>query len=367
VTGPVIPPSMSWIGGTPEGREWLERLPASLAEAGRRWSLELGQPFADAFESLVVPGTRPDGSSVVVKLSHRGRENEYEAEALRVWAGDGAVALFDEAEETGALLLERAEPGFPLSETADRDAAVGVFVDLLPRLWRTAGPPFRGVAEEAAWWSGHLVDEWQRAERPIERELLDLALAALHELPPTQGELVLVHQDLHAGNVLRATRQPWLVIDPKPLLAEREFSLAPIVRGPELGHSRDAVLHRLDTLSAALGPRASQALDDRARPSRGRSPPTARSRPTWTSRAGSWRPECRRRSAGRCARGTIPSCDHDGPGPGRVAGDPRRLRARLLGAIAGRTRRERSSRCDLAIRDGWRRLGHQADHGHRCR
>jgi len=128
-----------------------------------------------------------------------------------------------------------------------------VFVDVLPRLWRPAGAPFRTVADEAAWWSGHMAEEWDHAGRPFERGLLDVALQALHELPSTQGDLVLVHQDLHAGNVLRATRQPWFVIDPKPLLAEREFALAPIVRGPELGHSRESVLHRLATLSAALG------------------------------------------------------------------------------------------------------------------
>ena len=253
MTGVVIPASLSWIGRTPEGRAWLEGLPAAVEAAARRWSLELGQPFADAVESLVVPGTRPDGTSVVVKLSWRGRENEHEAAALRVWAGDGAVELLDEDEETGALLLERAEPGEPLTEALDLVAALDVFVDVLPRLWRPAGAPFRTVADEAAWWSGHLAEEWDHAGRPFERGLLDVALQALHELPSTQGDLVLVHQDLHAGNVLRATRQPWLVIDPKPLLAEREIALAPIVRGPELGHSRDSVLHRLDTLSAALG------------------------------------------------------------------------------------------------------------------
>jgi streptomycin 6-kinase len=253
VTGPVVPASLSWIGGTPEGQAWLERLPVALAEAGRRWALQLGQPFADASESLVVPGTRLDGTSVVVKLSYRGRENEHEAEALRVWAGNGAVRLLDEDAETGALLLERADPGIPLSQTENPASGVDVFVDLLPRLWQPAGPPFRGIAEEATWWSGHLADEWEHAGQPFERELVEAALTYLRELPPTQGDLVLVHQDLHAGNVLRATRQPWLVIDPKPLLAEREFSLAPIVRGPELGHSRDAVLHRLDTLSTGLG------------------------------------------------------------------------------------------------------------------
>jgi streptomycin 6-kinase len=253
VTGVVIPASLSWIGRTPEGETWLAGLPAAVAEAARRWSLELGQPFADAFESLVVPGARTGGTSVVVKLSWRGRENEHEAAALRAWGGDGAVELLDEDEETGALLLERAEPGEPLSAFPDPVAALEVFVDILPGLWRPAGSPIRGVADEAAWWSGHLADEWEQAGRPFERDLLDVALTALRELPPTQGELVLVHQDLHAGNVLRATRRPWLAIDPKPLLAERAFSLAPVVRGPELGHSRDAVLHRLDTLSAALG------------------------------------------------------------------------------------------------------------------
>jgi streptomycin 6-kinase len=65
--------------------------------------------------------------------------------------------------------------------------------------------------------------------------------------------LVLVHQDLHAGNVLRAEREPWLAIDPKPLAGEREFGVAAIVRGAELGHSRGAVIRRLDRLCGALG------------------------------------------------------------------------------------------------------------------
>ena len=48
-------------------------------------------------------------------------------------------------------------------------------------------------------------------------------------------------------------REPWLAIDPKPLTGEREFAVAPIVRSTELGHSRRAVLRRLDRLTAELG------------------------------------------------------------------------------------------------------------------
>jgi streptomycin 6-kinase len=125
--------------------------------------------------------------------------------------------------------------------------------DLLPRLWIPAGAPFRTLADEAAWWRTSLPAEWERTGRPFEPGLLDAALEALDELPRTQHETVLVHQDLHAGNVLRSAREPWLAIDPKPLLGEREFGVAALVRGVELGHSRDAVLRRLDRLTSELG------------------------------------------------------------------------------------------------------------------
>jgi streptomycin 6-kinase len=181
-----------------------------------------------------------------------GRESEHEAEALRVWDGDGAVRLLDHDHERNALLLERARPGTPLSEL-ELDPALDAFVALVPRLWKPVGEPFRPLAEEAAWWIDDVLERWERAGRPFERELLDAAIDALRELSATQGELVLVHQDLHAGNILRAEREPWLAIDPKPLAGEREFGLSAIVRGTELGRGKRALLRRLDRLSSELG------------------------------------------------------------------------------------------------------------------
>jgi streptomycin 6-kinase len=189
---------------------------------------------------------------VVLKVQFPDRESEHEADALRLWAGEGAVRLLDDDPERHALLLERARPGTPLSEL-EADDALDVAIGLLPRLWKPAGAPFRPLADEAAWWVSYLPDEWEEAGRPFERRLLDAALDALRALGPTQGEQVLLHQDLHAGNVLRAEREPWLVIDPKPLAGEREFGVAALVRGGELGDSRRDVLDRLDRLTAELG------------------------------------------------------------------------------------------------------------------
>jgi streptomycin 6-kinase len=193
-----------------------------------------------------------DGEDAVLKIQTPHRESEHEAAALDLWAGKGAVRLLAHDEGRHALLLERCVPGTPLSEVG-QDAALDVFVDLLPRLWRPAGAPFRPVAEEAAWWLESLPASWERFGRPFERRLMDAALDALRELPPTQGEQVLLHQDLHGDNVLAAQREPWLAIDPKPLAGEREFGLAPIVRSFELGDSRRDVLHRLDRLSSEFG------------------------------------------------------------------------------------------------------------------
>ncbi len=188
----------------------------------------------------------------MLKIQWPHRESEHEAAALERWDGDGAVRLLAQDAERHALLLERCRPGTYLREL-DADAGLEVMIGLLPRLWKPARPPFGSLADEAAWWAGYIRADWDKAGRPFEEELVDAAVTALEELAPTQGEQVLIHQDLHADNVLAAEREPWLVIDPKPLAGEREFSLAPIIRSFELGHSRRAVVGRLDRLSSELG------------------------------------------------------------------------------------------------------------------
>lgn len=197
------------------------------------WGLGLGEPYPPGAAGYAVRAELPDGSPAVLKLQHRHREDEQEADALERWNGEGAVRLLRRDDERHALLLERCEPGTPLA--AGAEDPLGVLIGLLPRLW-TDATGFRTLAEEVAWWDlGGAVGELAR------------------ELASSQGELVLVHQDLHGDNVLAAEREPWLVIDPKPLAAEREFAVAPIVRSFELGHSKRDVFYRLDRLCAELG------------------------------------------------------------------------------------------------------------------
>ena len=223
--------------------EWLAGVPALLSEAAASWGLTLGEAYPPGAAGLAVRAELPDGTSAVLKLSNPHRESLQEADALERWDGDGAVRLLARDDTRDAMLLERCEPGTFLSQSDD---ALDVLIGLLPRLWKS-GAGFATLEDEAAIWADDIA-------RDVHDETLrDAALDYLRVLPSTQGEHVLLHQDLHGDNVLAAQRQPWLVIDPKPLAGEREFSVAPIVRSDELGHSKRDVLHRLDRLTEELG------------------------------------------------------------------------------------------------------------------
>ena len=217
------------------------------------WELTLGESFPDAQVAFVAAVETREREEAVLKIGWPHREAEREADALLQWDGNAAVRVLKHDRGSNAMLLERCIPGTQLFDL-DEDAALDVLIDLLPRLSIPAGDPFTTLADEAAWWLETLEQDRQRAVRPFSARLLEVSIEALRELPATAPEeTVLLHQDLHPGNVLRARREPWLAIDPKPLVGERAFVAAPIVRSYELAHDESSVLRRLDRLTSELG------------------------------------------------------------------------------------------------------------------
>ena len=96
-------PGLEWLQRLPEGRAWLERLPRLLAECRERWSLDLEEPFEYANASRAVPA-----GDAVLKIQFPDHESEQEAEALRVWDGDGAVRLLAYDRERPEAVVGRA-------------------------------------------------------------------------------------------------------------------------------------------------------------------------------------------------------------------------------------------------------------------
>lgn len=215
------------------GREWVRSLPALVRELEERWSIETGGAIGVGVMSIVllaetVPGKVPRA----LKLTFLDVENRYEVDALRLYDGDGAVQLLEADEERGALLLEWLDPEWTLIGLEDLEAC-RIGSGLARRLWRPvpAGSPFDRLAVEARRWAAELLDVNERHGRPVRHEVVEEAVALLPWLVDTSPEPVLLHRDLHHGNVLAATREPWLVIDPKPILGDPAFDLAAMLRG----------------------------------------------------------------------------------------------------------------------------------------
>jgi len=120
----------------------------------------------------------------------------------------------------------------------------------MERLWRPPSDdvPWLLLEDVAARWLVEL-------PRRYEDRLLDEGLDAIRTLVPTQSDLVLCHQDLHGGNILRGERESWLVVDPKPIVAERAYDTVALVRdlGPDGQITLAQVRRRLDLLSERLG------------------------------------------------------------------------------------------------------------------
>lgn len=247
-----------WRDEEPGGGPWLDRLPRLVEECAERWSLTLEPPFEPASVSLVVPGTMRDGTGVVLKVNYPEPESEQEADALRQWGGHGAVRLVADDPERRALLIERCEPGDQLWSVADEDEANLAAAEVFRRIWRQPPPghPYRALADLAAGWADEIPRRWRELGRPFERALLERATAFLDTAPQAGAGDVLLHQDMHGGNVLRSGGG-WLAIDPKPLVGDRAFDLASILRDrrPELMRDPGAarrIRHRFDLLTAEL-------------------------------------------------------------------------------------------------------------------
>lgn len=219
----------------PTEQDWRTSVPRLLARAVDRWDLRPGEPYAGGSVSHVVPVRLPDGGDAVLKLSLPHREAEHEAAALAWWAGTGAVRLLAvDPDDPFVLLLEHCDPGTRLVDRDDLSAEERLRTagGLLTRLWATGlpdGHPFASVADVTAEWAALAEARMHEFAPPFDAGLVRRGTDLLRTLPRGASRSVVVHGDANPGNVLAAGREPWLVIDPKPMVGDPAYDLCPLL------------------------------------------------------------------------------------------------------------------------------------------
>ncbi|HEV2499484.1 MAG TPA: aminoglycoside phosphotransferase family protein [Terriglobia bacterium] len=190
-------------------------------------------------------GLTPDGvpifthSSKLLPVRWKGRpamlkiaesEEERAGGSLMVmWAGQGTARVL--AHDDDALLMERAAGTASLADLArkgDDDTASRIICDVVAKLHsHRHGSSLNSVVP---------LDRWFRELEPAAARhggVLTAAAETAHHLLATSQEIVILHGDIHHGNILDFGVRGWLAIDPKGLRGERGFDYANLFCNPD--------------------------------------------------------------------------------------------------------------------------------------
>ncbi|MCX5400115.1 aminoglycoside phosphotransferase family protein [Streptomyces sp. NBC_00102] len=203
---------------------------AELSAGGRDLSVDrVAAPGGRT--SVVLLVRRADGSPAALKIAPPGAAPDAERAALAHWNGWGSVRLLEApGEAPGAgMLLERLHPEVSLRSLPEAKALLEA-AGTVRRLW--VAPPeghaFETVAERTGRRTGAM-REFAAAE-PELAPLVEAALAVREELVAAPAEELLLHGNFRQSKVLSGERVPWLTVGPEPLVGERAYDLARLVR-----------------------------------------------------------------------------------------------------------------------------------------
>lgn len=193
-----------------------------------RWGLTPdGQPL-ETHTSQLLPVVTKDGQKAILKLTDDDSERNG-CELMVWWNGNGAAKVLTHA--AGAILLERAtgaESIADMSWSGNDAQACRIICHAASRLHlpRNASTP---ALTPLLYWFRDLAP----AAKKHGGILTHCAEVANVLLSSPQNEVVL-HGDLHHGNILDFGTKGWLAIDPKGLVGERGFDYANIFTNPDL-------------------------------------------------------------------------------------------------------------------------------------
>lgn len=226
-----------------------------------QWDVRLaGAPMHGAV-GIALPVVRADQSEAVLKISFPHPGNIPEPYALEVWAGRGAVRMYERDDDSFAMLLERAgiHSLRELPGLLDRSVIAGQLNLRLAVPAPVEAPSLMPIADE---WADYISTRQQLLLRPLPYRLVGRAIDTCQELASSQPNL-LVHGDMNFSNVLRADRESWLAIDPKGWSGDPAYDAVNLLRDQWPNIAAPAEL--CTVLTAALNAFADAAELDRLR------------------------------------------------------------------------------------------------------
>ena len=207
------------------GEKWLDELPDIVAELEKIWKIKVEGHFRNLSYNYVANAALPDGIAAVLKIGLPLTDVEIYGEAayLRVANGEGAARLLDFDHERQAVLLERVVPGSNLKSVCKKDQseAVIIVIRMLKRILKPPPADANNFIKLDDWFDG-----LKRAPgTKFPQDYANKALTYYEELLSDTKNIFLLHGDLHHDNILSATREPFLAIDPKGIIGHLGYDI----------------------------------------------------------------------------------------------------------------------------------------------
>ncbi|HVD61410.1 MAG TPA: aminoglycoside phosphotransferase family protein [Gemmatimonadaceae bacterium] len=224
------------------------------------WQVQVERSFQTE-SSIIAFGHRAD-QRVVVKIVEREGDEWKSGAVLEAFDGRGVVRVLDHVE--GSLLLERIEPGTPLTglvlEGRDEEATA-IIADVISRMSPKTAPAGTPTAVEL----GAAFARYRATgDSQIPGDLVSSAERVYRELGETQTSTRLLHGDLQHYNILFDSDRGWVAIDPKGIVGELEYELGASLRNPyelpDLFCDLIVARRRIDQYSRLLGLDATRIL-----------------------------------------------------------------------------------------------------------
>ncbi len=232
-------------------RPWFSHLPGLLADVLKNFEATLAPELPDLSYHLVLFADSTRHGHIVVKCTVPNEEYTPSSHGAVLLADAGGPKVWRNDPVRGVIVMERILPGESLSATrlADRDDAGATRI-----LATQATAIHRHASVSAA--AAHLpgIRQWIKALDDVSQHhpmwhsqqgLIQHARTLRDQLLATPCPPVLLHGDLHHGNVLRDGDGRWRPIDPHGVIGPAEFDVGQQLLNPKNIEQAPDLQHRL--------------------------------------------------------------------------------------------------------------------------
>ena len=219
----------------PDGEAWLSGLPSLVGEVAAHLGVSrVGRPHSGTY-SFVIDADTADGTQAILKLVPPFPDRAHEFEVLSRAKGRGYVGVLAADPARGAVLLQKLtrDPEFYNGGPERDEEATRAVARCIRNKWR-GGPEDLNDFPSVGTWARdfHRVTETSAPPVGYSKDEIVKAYRTFQELLDHSGESVVLHGDLHHGNVFLDDAGEPVAIDPKGVAGPLEYEVGALMRNP---------------------------------------------------------------------------------------------------------------------------------------